>query len=132
MERLALLGAVSAGLSVTAMSWVILKPYRRLAPRLRPYAAVARTRLARSYDVGGQAGAATGRSTLVDLFGPIVDATVAWLSALVGATDDRRLALRLRHAGSTPVSKPKNESASSGSAPSGGRPFWRRASAAWG
>ena len=102
MERLALLGALSAGVSVTAMSWVILKPYRRLAPRLRPYAAVARTRLARSYDVRGQAGAATGRSTLVDLFGPIVDSMVASLSALVGATDDRRLALRLRQAGLYP------------------------------
>jgi tight adherence protein C len=102
MERLALLGAVGAGVSVTAVSWVMLKPYRRLAPRLRPYAAVARSRLGRSYDVGGQAGATTSRSTVVDLFGPIVDATVAWLSALVGATDERRLALRLRHAGLYP------------------------------
>ena len=102
MERLALLGALSAGLSVTVTSWVVLKPYRRLAPRLRPYAAVARTRLARSYDVGGQAVAASGRSTLVDLFGPIVDSLVKWMAALVGATDEERLALRLRQAGLYP------------------------------
>jgi len=99
MDQLALVGAVTAGLSVTATSWVMLKPYRRLGPRLRPYAAVARTRLARSYDVRGQAGSVSGGTTLASLFGPILESMVAWLSALVGATDDQRQALRLRQAG---------------------------------
>ncbi|CAN5476453.1 MAG: type II secretion system F family protein [Acidimicrobiia bacterium] len=102
MDQLALVAAVTAGLSVTATSWVMLKPYRRLAPRLRPYAAVARTRLARSYDVRGQAGSVSGGTTLASLFGPILESMVAWLSALVGATDDRRQALRLRQAGLYP------------------------------
>ncbi|MDQ3781801.1 MAG: type II secretion system F family protein [Actinomycetota bacterium] len=108
MDRLAFLGAVTAGLSVTATSWVLLKPYRRLAPRLRPYAAVARTRLARSYDVGGQAGSMSGKSTLVVLFGPIVESVLAWCSSLVGAADDERQALRLRQAGLYPGLDPRD------------------------
>ena len=76
MGRLAMLGALGAGVSVTAASWLAIQPYRRLAPRLRPYTGLARIRLARSYDVRGQARRRAGGSALVDLFGPIVDSVV--------------------------------------------------------
>lgn len=102
MGRLAMLGALGAGVSVTAASWLAIQPYRRLAPRLRPYTGLARIRLARSYDVRGQARRRAGGSALVDLFGPIVDSVVDRLSSLVGASDDERLALRLRQAGLYP------------------------------
>lgn len=103
MSQIELLGAVMGGIAVGAAVWAIVDPHRRLAPRLRPYAAVARTRLARSYDVGGQAFAApSGEYTMRRLFGPILDGIVAWFSRLIGAGNDHRLAIRLRHAGLYP------------------------------
>lgn len=104
MSEAELLGALLGGIAVGAAVWVILDPHRRLAPRLRPYAAVSRTRLAGSYDVGGQAHAvaSSGESTMQRLFGPIVDAVIAWFSQLIGAGNDEQLALRLRHAGLYP------------------------------
>jgi len=104
MTEVEVLGALLGGLAVGAAVWAVLNPYRRLAPRLRPYAAVSRSRLARSYDVRGQAYASstTGESTMRRLFGPITDAVVAWFSQLIGAGNDAQVALRLRHAGLYP------------------------------
>jgi len=103
MSQVELTGALLGGIAVAALVWVVLDPYRRLAPRLRPYAAVARSRLSRSYDVGGQAAASwSGETTMRRLFGPIVDAMVAWFAQLIGAGNDEQLALRLRHAGLYP------------------------------
>lgn len=104
MSQVQVLGALLGGIAVGAAMWVVLDPYRRLAPRLRPYAAVSRSRLARSYDVGGQALAVawSGESTMQRLFGPILDGVVAWFSQLIGAGNDEQLALRLRHAGLYP------------------------------
>ncbi len=104
MNQVQLPAALLVGIAVGSVVWIVLAPYRRLAPRVRPYAAVARSRLARSYDVGGQAfsASATGESTLHRLFGPIFDSLLGWFSQLLGAGDDDRLALRLRHAGLYP------------------------------
>ena len=46
----------SATVFAAVLAWIVVRPYRPLAGRLRPYVAVARTRLARSVDVAGQAG----------------------------------------------------------------------------
>lgn len=104
MSQLEILGALLGGIATGAIVWAVLDPYRRLAPRLRPYAAVSRSRLARSYDVRGQAfsSSSSGESTMRRLFGPIVDAVVAWFSQLIGAGNDAQVALRLRHAGLYP------------------------------
>jgi tight adherence protein C len=104
MGQLQIMAALLGAIAVSAATWRILDPHRRLGPRLRPYAAVSRTRLARAYDVRGQAHAvsATGESTMARLFGPILEAIIAWFSQLLGADNDEQLALRLRHAGMYP------------------------------
>ncbi len=104
MSQLEIVAALTGGVAVTAVMWILLDPHKRLAPRVRPYAAVSRSRLARSYDVAGMAHAAsaTAESTMQRLFGPIFDATIAWFSQLLGAGNDEQFATRLRHAGMYP------------------------------
>ncbi len=102
MSQLAVFGALFAGLAVGSTVWVVVQPYRRLAPRLRPYASVSRGRLARSVDVRGQAGAAVGESTLHRLFGPIFESAVSSFAQLLGAGNDEALGLKLRQAGMYP------------------------------
>jgi tight adherence protein C len=101
MSQIQIIAALAGGLAVGSVMWILLSPYKRLAPRVRPYAAVSRSRLARSYDVAGMAFAAsaTGESTIQRLFGPMIDATISWFSQLLGAGNDEQLATRLRHAG---------------------------------
>ena len=104
MSQIQVFAALAGAVFVGSVVWIVLDPYKRLAPRVRPYAAVSRSRLARSYDVAGMAYAAsaTGESTMQRLFGPIVDATISWFSQLLGAGNDDQLATRLRHAGMYP------------------------------
>jgi tight adherence protein C len=104
MIQIQIIAALLGGVAVGSAVWLLVDPHRRLAPRLRPYAAVSRSRLARAYDVQGQAylASATGESTITRLFGPIFDAVVNWFSQLLGAGNDEQLALRLRHAGLYP------------------------------
>lgn len=101
MSRAALWAALFGGVAAFATAWLIGAPHRRLGPRLRPYAAVARTRLARSYDVRGQAfaGGLDGISTMRRLFGPVADGVIGWFSQLIGAGNEEQVALRLRQAG---------------------------------
>lgn len=109
MIQIHIVAALLGGTAVASAVWLLLQPHRRLAPRLRPYAAVSRSRLARAYDVRGQAyvASATGESTLARLFGPIVDAALSWFSQLLGAGNDEQLVLRLRHAGLYPGLPPQ-------------------------
>lgn len=109
MSQFEIITALVGGIAVASGMWLVLSPYKRLAPRVRPYAAVSRSRLARSYDVAGMAhsASATGESTMQRLFGPIFDATIAWFSQLLGAGNDDQLATRLRHAGLYPGVPPE-------------------------
>ncbi len=108
MSQLQVVAAMLGGVAVGAAVWLVVRPYRALAPRLRPYAAVSRSRLARSFDVHGPArSASSGDSTIRGLFGPILDAMVRWFSQLINAGNDDRLALRLRHAGLYPGVPPE-------------------------
>lgn len=107
MSQVGVVGAFAAGVFVSSVMWLVLQPYKRLAPRLRPYAAVSRTRLTRSFDVRGQAGAWSTETTVQRLFGPILDGFVSWFSQLIGAGNDEELALRLRHAGLYPNLPPE-------------------------
>ncbi len=47
-----LTAVAAATVFAAVLAWLLVRPYRGLAGRLRPYVAVARTRLARSVDVG--------------------------------------------------------------------------------
>jgi hypothetical protein len=102
--QIELLGAALSGVFVTAVLWLLMDPHRRLASRVRPYAAVSRSRLARSYDVQGQAwpGPVFGEGTLRRLFAPMVDAVAKRFAQLTGAANDEELALMLRNAGFYP------------------------------
>jgi tight adherence protein C len=99
-----MLAAALAGVFVSTVVWLAVDPHRKLAPRVRPYAAVSRSRLARSYDVGGQAwaGPAFGEGTLRRLFAPMLDAAARWFAQLTGAANDEELAHKLRNAGFYP------------------------------
>ncbi|MDJ0954963.1 MAG: type II secretion system F family protein [Acidimicrobiia bacterium] len=99
------IGAVVATVALAASAaWVLVRPYRRLAERVRPYAAVARVQLTRSVDVGGaaQPGPIFGDATLRRLFGPMVDTVVVWVGKVIATSNTDHLALRLRQAGLYP------------------------------
>ncbi len=97
---LELLAIGSSAVFAAALAWVVVRPHRNLAGRLRPYLASTRTRLGRSADVLGQAvdGPAFGHGTFKRLFGPIVEAGLARFSRLVSAGTEEQLAVKLRQA----------------------------------
>lgn len=101
MELLALGSTIAFAASV---AWVLVRPYRRLAGRVRPYTTVSRVRLTRPADVRGvaQGGPAFGDATLRRLFGPMVDRVLTSFGRLVATSNTDRLALRLRQAGLFP------------------------------
>lgn len=101
LELLALGSSIAFAVSV---AWVLVRPYRSLAGRVRPYATVARVRLTRAADVRGVAhsGPAFGDATMKRLFGPIFDKIVDGFGKLVATSNTERLALRLRQGGLYP------------------------------
>lgn len=101
LELLAVAATVTFAASV---AWLLVRPYRGLAGRVRPYATVARVRLIRPADVRGVAlqGPAFGDATLRRLFGPMVDRVLQSFGRLVATSNTERLGLRLRQAGLYP------------------------------
>lgn len=101
LETLALGSSMAFAVSV---AWVMIRPYRRLAGRVRPYATVARVRLTRPADVRGAAlaGPTFGDATMRRLFGPMIDRVVRGFGRLVATSNTERLSLRLRQAGFYP------------------------------
>jgi tight adherence protein C len=104
LSVLELLALVSTVVFAGAVAWVIVRPYRSLAGRVRPYTTVARVRLTRSADVRGMAHyrPAFDDATLRRLFGPIIDRVISSFGRLVATSNTERLALRLRQAGLYP------------------------------
>jgi hypothetical protein len=94
----------AATVFASVLAWILVRPYRGLAGRLRPYVAVARTRLARSVDVSGQAGTGPvfGQGTFRRLFGPIIEGALARFSRLISFGSEAQLATKLRQAGLYP------------------------------
>ncbi len=99
-----LTAVAAATIFAAVLAWIVVRPYRGLAGRLRPYVAVARTRLARSVDVAGQAatGPVFGQGTFRRLFGPIVEGVLARFSRLISFGSEEQLATKLRQAGLYP------------------------------
>ena len=87
-----------------AVAWSVVRPYRSLAGRVRPYSTVARVWLTRPADVRGVAhdGPTFGDGTLKRLFGPILDRVLTSFGRLIATSNTDRLALRLRQAGMYP------------------------------
>lgn len=97
--------AVAAGATFGgAVAWTVVRPYRRLAGRVRPYTTVARVRLTRPVDVRGvsRSGPALGDGTLRRLFGPMIDRVLTGFGRLVATAGVPTLTLRLRQAGLYP------------------------------
>ncbi|MCP3998215.1 MAG: type II secretion system F family protein [bacterium] len=101
LELLALLSSVTFA---AAVAWVVVRPYRRLAGRVRPYTTVARVRLTRSADVRGAAapGPTFGDATMKRLFSPMIDRAVGGFGRLIATSNPQQLELRLRQSGLFP------------------------------
>lgn len=102
MSRLPLLLALSSGVTVTAIAWVVLRPPTRLRSRVRPYAHVARTRLLRSADPETYLVAMRAPATFLSAFGPVLDRLSRLATRVLGPRDEDLLALRLRQSGLYP------------------------------
>jgi Flp pilus assembly protein TadB len=104
LSMIELLAVAATALCAAAATWVAVRPYKRLAGRVRPYATVSRVRLTRPADVGGVAtlGPTFGDATLRRLFQPILHRFVSSFGRLVATSDFERLAVRLRQAGFYP------------------------------
>jgi tight adherence protein C len=90
-------GAVGAGAAGLAGLW--RSPARRLAPRVRPYAVVARSALGHVPEpMPNMISRRASDATLSRLFGPAVRATVARISNAIESRGDEHLARLLRQA----------------------------------
>lgn len=102
MSRLPMLVAVSSGITVTSIAWIVLRPPKRLRGRVRLYAHVARTRLLRSADPETYLAATQAPATIGQAFAPVLDRLARLSSRILGPKDDDVLALRLRQSGLYP------------------------------
>ena len=102
MTRLTFLLAVSAGTTVSATAWVILRPPRRLRRRVAPYVQVVRTRLLRGADPDTYLAVSRRPPALRDAFEPLLDRLSRLHARILGPRDDEQLALRLRQSGLYP------------------------------
>lgn len=89
----ALIAAVGIGLGAAAIAGLVRPPTRRLAPRVRPYAVVARTAL------GHRAEPAPPAGTLPGLFAPVLRDAARKLSRVIESRGDDALARLIAQAG---------------------------------
>jgi tight adherence protein C len=96
-----IVAASLSGLTIALAVAFVVRPPRRLAPRVRPYGAAARTSLHRSVDVRAFARPEPPLSggTFTRLFGPPLRSAVERISRRIDAGGEERLRLRLRQAG---------------------------------
>ncbi|MCZ7536554.1 MAG: type II secretion system F family protein [Acidimicrobiia bacterium] len=95
------LAAASVGVALAALARIVVRPTRRLGPRVRPYTVVTRSALGQRPDSPGTIGSAAmaGGGTVKSLFGPPVMALAQRLSRVIESRGDDYLALRLHQAG---------------------------------
>ena len=93
----ALLAALSAGL----VARHFIRPERRLAPRVEPYAQPARVRLGLQPDADVLVGRRRA-ATVIEVFGPALTEIARRVQGLLAGGDDDHLARRLAHAGIEP------------------------------
>jgi len=98
-----LVAALLTAAAVAALSAVLRPPTPRLAPRVRPYAAAARSSLGHGADVEAVAeGAVLSPGTLRQLLEPIVGRLARGLAGITDRDGEEHLALRLRQSGLFP------------------------------
>ena len=94
----ALVAALLTGAAAAAISQLLLRPTRRLGPRVAPYAQRARRLLGETADPSLLLPPAETQPR-AGVFGPLIDAAAQRLSSLLDTGDDDALVRRLRHAG---------------------------------
>ncbi len=101
---LPLFAALSTATFGAAFAWVLVRPPRKLAARVRPFTAATRAELKRSPDAFGRAnpGPIFGEGTIRRLLAPIFGGVVDRVSRLVTSVSDEQLSLRIRNAGLFP------------------------------
>jgi len=105
VNAVALLAALGVGAGLAALASLAHPPAPRLAPRVRPYAIVARNALGHAAEpVMKRVAGSEPTSTLGRLFGPPLRAVVARTSAAIESRSDEQLARSLRQAGLDDVS----------------------------
>jgi len=102
VTRLTLLLALSAGATVSATAWALLRPPRRIRRRVMPYVQVARTRLLRGADPETYLIISRAPARLRDAFDPMLDRLSSLHARILGPRDGEQLALRLRQSGLYP------------------------------
>lgn len=97
----AVLAALAAGIALATLASLVIRPTRRLAPRVRPYTVVARTALGRSPDVLAVArpSMVLGGSTLRRLFGPILLAIGDRFGSFLDGSSEEAMRLRIKQSG---------------------------------
>ena len=100
-----LIASLAAAVLAVLISRQLFPPRRSLASRLRPYAALSRSRLGTGYaDVSvSTITRVDDASPLMRVFGPVLERMADKLADLVDAADAQTLSLRLRQAGFTDV-----------------------------
>jgi Flp pilus assembly protein TadB len=100
VSALALVAAASIGIGAAALASLIVPPRRRLAGRIRPYTALARSGLGHPPEIApAHTRSAAGGSSYGRLFGPPLQVLVARLAPHRAPAHDDRLARLLRQAG---------------------------------
>jgi Flp pilus assembly protein TadB len=105
VSALPLLAAGAVGTGLAGFASLCFPPTRRLAPRVRPYAVVARSALGHAPDVvpDRAGGSLSTTATLPRLFGPPVRAVFHRASRVIESRGDEHLARLLRQAGDASV-----------------------------
>lgn len=94
--------ALSAASTVFGVAWLVLRPWRRLGARVRPYAAAPQARLTQSVDVWAvtRRGVTGAQSVAAELIGPLTERWSRVFSRIVGGED--AVGSQLRQAGLWP------------------------------
>ena len=99
------IGAVAASVTFALVAAAMLvRPQRRLGPRVRPYTTATRVGLGLSPDILGRAnpGPVFGEGTIRRLLSPIISGPLDRLARLLVLVNEEELALRLRQSGLYP------------------------------
>jgi len=96
-----LLAALLSGLAVAGIASLVVRPTRRLAPRVRPYTTISRTSLGRAPDVvaDGVDFRGMGANPITRLFGPILGSLANQFGQILDSGGDAAMILKLRQAG---------------------------------
>jgi tight adherence protein C len=94
-----LIPAALTGIAVAGVSLLVVRPTRRLGPRVAPYAQRARLLLGETTDPSLLVAPPAGARARSSVFGPIIDTGAKRLSALLDAGGETALTRKLRHAG---------------------------------